>query len=89
VSAVELDQLILTLNKGLGLTIVFVSHELESIFAIANTCIMLDKESKSIIARGNPRELRENSKDPRVSSFFNRRAASVPPAVIPTLAIHP
>jgi phospholipid/cholesterol/gamma-HCH transport system ATP-binding protein len=68
----ELDELIVTLNKTLGLTVVVVTHELESIFRIANRCIMLDKESKSIIAEGDPRELRE-SEDPRVRSFFNRK----------------
>ena len=50
------------------------------IFAVAKNCIMLDKESKSVIARGNPRELRDSSTDPRVSSFFNRRSASTLPA---------
>jgi len=74
VSSAELDQLILALNKGLGLTVVLVSHELESIFSIASTCIMLDRKSKSIIARGNPKALRDTCEDPRVSAFFNRRA---------------
>lgn len=72
VSAFELDELILTLNEKLGMTVVIVTHELESIFKIAKHCIMLDKQSKSIIARGNPRELRDTSDDPRVRAFFNR-----------------
>jgi len=72
VSAVELDELILTLNRGLGMTVVIVTHELESIFKIGKTCIMLDKTSKSIIARGNPIELRETAVDPRVVNFFHR-----------------
>lgn len=72
VSAVELDELILTMNRGLNLTVVIVTHELASIFKIANRCIMLDKQSKSIIARGDPRELRVASTDPRVLAFFNR-----------------
>ena len=72
VTAVELDDLILTLNRGLGLTVVMVTHELPSIFKIANRCVMLDRDSKSIIARGNPLELREQSTDPRVHGFFNR-----------------
>jgi len=55
-----------------------VSHELQSIFAIADSCIMLDKQSQSIIARGDPRELRDTASDPRVSAFFNRRAAPLP-----------
>jgi phospholipid/cholesterol/gamma-HCH transport system ATP-binding protein len=72
VSAVELDELILTLNRGLGMTVVIVTHELESIFKIGKTCIMLDKTTKSIIARGNPLELRDSSDDPRVVHFFHR-----------------
>lgn len=73
-SAVELDELILTMNRGLGLTVVIVTHELESIFKIAGRCIMLDKDSKSIIATGDPKELRDNSTDVRVRGFFNRLA---------------
>jgi phospholipid/cholesterol/gamma-HCH transport system ATP-binding protein len=76
VSAVELDDLILTLNRVLGLTVVFVTHELPSIFKIAKRCIMLDKESQTIIATGDPRELRDTSTDPRVNGFFNRRPRS-------------
>ena len=72
VSSVELDELILTLNRVLGLTVVLVSHELPSIFKIANRCIMLDKDTKTLIAFGDPRELRDSSTDPRVHSFFNR-----------------
>jgi len=72
VSAVELDELILTMSRRLNLTVVIVTHELESIFKIASRCIMLDKESRSIIARGDPRELRKDSTDPRVRRFFNR-----------------
>jgi phospholipid/cholesterol/gamma-HCH transport system ATP-binding protein len=74
VSAVELDELILTLNRVLGLTVVLVTHELPSIFKIAERCIMLDKESQSIIAEGNPNELRDSASDPRVHDFFNRLA---------------
>jgi phospholipid/cholesterol/gamma-HCH transport system ATP-binding protein len=72
VTAVELDDLILALCTGLGLTVVLVSHELESIFKVATRCILLDKESKSIIARGDPRTLRDGSGDPDVHHFFNR-----------------
>jgi phospholipid/cholesterol/gamma-HCH transport system ATP-binding protein len=72
VSAVELDELLLSLNRVLGLTIVLVTHELESIFKIVGRCIMVDKESKSILVDGDPRELREASDDPRVRSFFRR-----------------
>lgn len=72
VSAAELDELIVRLNQRLGLTVVIVTHDLESIFRIGKTCIMLDRETRSIIARGDPRKLRDESTDPRVRSFFNR-----------------
>ncbi len=74
ITSVELDDLIVTLSDSLGVTTVLVTHELESIFKVARHCIMLDKQAKTIIARGDPRELRENSADPRVRHFFNRQA---------------
>lgn len=77
ISAVELDELILSLNDNLGLTVVVVTHDLESIFKIAKSCIMLDGKTKSIIARGDPRVLRDTNTDVRVHSFFNR----TPPVV--------
>jgi len=73
VMSAELDDLILTLSKTLGLTVVIVTHELESIFHIAERIVLLDQVTKSIIAAGDPRELRK-SEDPRVSNFFNRRS---------------
>ena len=79
VTAVEFDELILELNQQLGLTFVVVTHDLESIFKIGQSCIMLDRESKSIIARGDPRVLRDTSTDPRVHSFFNRTRLEVTP----------
>ena len=78
VSAVELDELILHLNEQLGLTFVVVTHDLESIFKIGQSCIMLDGRSRSIIARGDPRVLRDTSEDPRVHSFFNRTPEEAP-----------
>jgi phospholipid/cholesterol/gamma-HCH transport system ATP-binding protein len=74
VSAAELDELISALNRGLGLTVVMVTHELESILKVGKHCIMLDKESKAIIARGSPHELKASSDDPRVHQFFHREA---------------
>ncbi|MGC2433494.1 MAG: ATP-binding cassette domain-containing protein [Desulfobaccales bacterium] len=76
VTAVELDNLIKSLNAGMGTTMVVVTHELESIFAIAHRVIMLDKDAKGIIAEGDPRDLKEHSPDPRVKNFFNRKPAS-------------
>ena len=72
VSAAGLDELILTLSTGLGLTVVLVTHDLQSIFKIAARCILLDRETKSIIARGDPRALRHSSGPPQVRQFFNR-----------------
>ncbi len=69
-TAAALDDLILTLSRSSDLTVVVVTHELRSIFAIADRCILLDKASKRIIADGDPRVLRE-SDDPRVFAFFN------------------
>ena len=74
VSSVELDMLIRTLSDSLGVTTVIVTHELQSIFAIAKHCIMLDKDARGIIAQGDPRALRDTSTDPRVARFLNRRA---------------
>jgi phospholipid/cholesterol/gamma-HCH transport system ATP-binding protein len=76
ISAVELDELILALNRTLGLTVVMVTHELESIFKVGKHCIMLDRESRSIIARGEPSRLRTESDDPRVRKFFNRETST-------------
>ena len=73
VAAADLDELIVTLSKSMGLTVVVVTHELQSIFRIADRIIMIDKGEKTIIATGDPRELRDTSKDPRVSDFFNRK----------------
>jgi phospholipid/cholesterol/gamma-HCH transport system ATP-binding protein len=72
VMAADLDELISTLSESLGLTVVLVTHELASIFRIANRIVLLDKEAKTTIACGDPRELRD-SEDPRVSDFLNRR----------------
>jgi len=72
VSAAELDELIVALNKELGITMVVVTHDLDSIFRIGQRCIMLDRESQSIIASGDPRKLRDENKDERVHRFFNR-----------------
>jgi phospholipid/cholesterol/gamma-HCH transport system ATP-binding protein len=74
ISAVELDQLILTLSHDLGITVVIVTHELPSIFLVADHCIVLDKAAKGVVAEGDPRKLREESKIPFVHNFFTRSA---------------
>jgi phospholipid/cholesterol/gamma-HCH transport system ATP-binding protein len=72
VNAAKLDLLILDIREKLGTTMVIVTHELDSIYAIADRAMMLDGESGCAIAFGNPRELRETSSDPRVIAFLNR-----------------
>lgn len=74
ISAVELDQLILTLSRSLGITIVVVTHELPSIFLVADRCIVLDKAANGVVAQGDPRKLRDESKIPFVHNFFTRSA---------------
>jgi phospholipid/cholesterol/gamma-HCH transport system ATP-binding protein len=73
ITGANLDRTILSLRKNLGFTFVVVTHELQSIFAIADRAIMLDPVSRSIIAEGMPADLRDHSGDPRVRQFFNRR----------------
>ena len=76
ITAVELDELIVMLSRNLGITIVIVTHELPSIFLVANNCIVLDKTAKGIVARGDPRTLRDESQIPFVRSFFTRTSAA-------------
>jgi phospholipid/cholesterol/gamma-HCH transport system ATP-binding protein len=78
VTSAELDALIRRLADTLGVTFVVVTHELASIYAIADRCIMLDKAAKGIIAEGDPRKLRDESDNPLVQRFFRREAEAVP-----------
>jgi phospholipid/cholesterol/gamma-HCH transport system ATP-binding protein len=73
-TSAELDQLVLSLARSLKITFVVVTHELPSIFTIADRVIMLDKKRKGIVAAGNPRELRDHCDDPVVRQFFSRQA---------------
>jgi len=72
INARKLDDLILELRDGLGATIVIVTHELASIFAIGNNSVFLDETSKTMIATGDPKALLADSKDPRVIQFLTR-----------------
>ena len=74
ITSVELDQLIIRLAKSLHITFVVVTHELQSIYTIADRVIMLDKRVKGIVATGKPQELRDHSPNPWVRQFFNREA---------------
>ncbi|HEX9146813.1 MAG TPA: ATP-binding cassette domain-containing protein [Candidatus Binatia bacterium] len=75
VTSAELDELILSLSRSLKITFVVVTHELPSIFTIADRIIMLDKQAKGIVAMGNPRELRDHSDNPTVRRFFSRQVS--------------
>jgi len=77
ITSAELDQLIIRLNKTLGITFVVVTHELPSIYTIADRVIMLDKKTKGIVETGHPAELRDHSENPWVRQFFNRGAEAV------------
>ena len=74
ITSAELDQTILRLARTLGMTFVIVTHELDSIYTIADRVIMLDARTKKIAATGPPRELRDRSDDPWIRSFFRREA---------------
>jgi phospholipid/cholesterol/gamma-HCH transport system ATP-binding protein len=72
VSSRLLDQLILELRDTLGATIVAVTHELDSIFTIGTNGIFLDTETRTMVAQGNPRELRDHTTHPGVWRFLHR-----------------
>jgi phospholipid/cholesterol/gamma-HCH transport system ATP-binding protein len=72
ISSRLLDDLILELRANLGATIVVVTHELASIFTIANNSVFLDAESRTQIATGDPHDMLAHSTDPRVRKFLTR-----------------
>ena len=72
ISAYLIDELILELRESLGATVVIVTHELASIFAVGNNSVLLDSEAKTMIASGDPRTLLANEKDPRIINFLTR-----------------
>ena len=72
ITSAELDLLIKHLSRNLGITFVIVTHELPSIFEIADRVIMLDKRTRGIIAEGDPHELKETAEHPWVRQFFHR-----------------
>jgi phospholipid/cholesterol/gamma-HCH transport system ATP-binding protein len=72
VTSRKLDELVLQIRESLGTTMVIVSHELASIFALADRVIMLDHEARGIIAEGRPRDLAAANRDPRVREFLSR-----------------
>lgn len=74
ITSAGLDRTIRELSRGLGITFVVVTHELPSIYAIADRCVMLDARTKTMIAEGRPADLRDHAKDPYVRQFFLRQA---------------
>jgi phospholipid/cholesterol/gamma-HCH transport system ATP-binding protein len=77
ISSHRLDDLILELRDSLGATIVVVTHELASIFAIADNSVFLDPETKTMIAIGHPKQLLAESSDPKVQEFLKRGVLGV------------
>jgi len=78
ISSKLMDDLILELRDSFGATVVAVSHELPSIFAIGDNALFLDAETGTMIAQGNPRALLAESTDPKVRAFLTRGDAGVP-----------
>ncbi len=72
ITAADLDELIVNLSQNLTMTFVIVTHELPSVFAVADRVIMLDKKLRKIVASGTPWELRQNTDHPLVYQFFHR-----------------
>jgi phospholipid/cholesterol/gamma-HCH transport system ATP-binding protein len=72
VTSQRLDELIVELSKGLGATVVIVSHELPSLFAICDDGVFLDADTRTAIARGSPRALRDTCDHPTVQAFMER-----------------
>ncbi len=84
ITSVRLDELILRLRDAFGTTIVVVTHELPSIYTIADTCIFLDAETKRMIAHGDPKELvKEGKSDPKVREFLLRGDPEKTPIGLP------
>lgn len=81
VSARLLDDLIIQLRDSLGATVVVVTHELASIFAIGNNSVYLDVETKTMIAGGDPKRLLAESKDFKVRNFLTRGEAAAGKAI--------
>jgi phospholipid/cholesterol/gamma-HCH transport system ATP-binding protein len=74
ISSRRLDELILELRDSLGATVVVVTHELPSIFAIGNDSIFLDEEARTMIGSGDPRTLRDECEQPKLRRFLRREA---------------
>jgi phospholipid/cholesterol/gamma-HCH transport system ATP-binding protein len=95
ISSKKLDNLVLEIRERTGCAVVFVSHELPSLFAIADDGIFLDADSKTPIAHGSPSALRRAATHPTVRAFLareeppaaNTTAAAAPPSSVPSAAM--
>ena len=76
ISSRLLDELIVQLQQSTGATVVMVTHELPSIFGIASNSVYLDARTKTMIAYGDPKELRDHSEQPVVRQFLARQASA-------------
>jgi len=72
ISAKNLDQLILEIRESLGATVVIVTHDLASIYAIATNSIFLDSDSKTMLAEGDPKTILQECTNPTVLNFLTR-----------------
>jgi phospholipid/cholesterol/gamma-HCH transport system ATP-binding protein len=79
-SSRRLDDLILELRESLGATVVVVTHELASIFTIGDNSVFLDVDTKTMLAVGNPKTLRDFSPEPKIRAFLKRGEADAPTA---------
>ncbi|MCW7536633.1 ATP-binding cassette domain-containing protein [Aquabacterium sp. A7-Y] len=86
ISSKRLDDLILDVRERTGAAVLMVSHELPSLFGIADDGIFLDADSKQPIGRGSPRELRDHAQHPTVRAFLRREEPPGPSAAAPNLA---
>jgi phospholipid/cholesterol/gamma-HCH transport system ATP-binding protein len=78
VTSAEIEGLLLELNQYLGVTLVVITHELATISNLSGYCIMLDRESKGIIASGPTETLMRESENPQVRNFFKRQTGDQP-----------
>jgi phospholipid/cholesterol/gamma-HCH transport system ATP-binding protein len=86
ISSKRLDDLVLEIRERTGAAVVFVSHELPSLFEIADDGIFLDADSKHPIAHGSPRALRDSAEHPTVRAFLRREE---PPQSSPATSLNP
>lgn len=79
INARLLDDLIIELSDSLKATVVVITHDLDSIFTIGGYAILLDRQSRSILAQGNPHDMLRQSSDPKVIAFLNRGRTGLEP----------